>query len=87
MTEQSIERTAIAICRVMYPEAWGAGQAWEQFPESTRKAMRDAAHAAWCELGAEVCAVVGDDGYAGTFRSMDHYRTALRLAFSTGAAC
>lgn len=50
MTEQSIERTAMAICRVMYPEAWTAGKSWEGFPDTTRTAMRQAARAAWAEL-------------------------------------
>ena len=86
MTEQSIERTAIAICRVMYPEAWTAGKCWEGFPETTRTAMRQAARAAWTELSEEVRAVIDHDGYAITFQSMSQYRTALKVAFSPDRA-
>lgn len=82
MTEQSMERAAIAICRVMYPEAWEAGRSWEGFPETTRIAMRQAARAAWAELSEEVRAVIGNDGYAISFQSMGQYRAALKIAFS-----
>lgn len=81
MTKQSIERAAIAICRVMYPEAWKDGRSWEQFPESTRSAMRHAACAAWVVLSEEVRAVIANDSYAGTFQTTVQYRTALTLSF------
>ncbi|WP_404991349.1 hypothetical protein [Cupriavidus pauculus] len=86
MTEQSMERAAIAICRVMYPEAWEAGRSWEGFPDTTRVAMRRAAHAAWAELSEEVRAVIDHDGYAITFQSMSQYRAALKVAFSPDRA-
>lgn len=86
MTEQSIERAAVAICRVMYPEAWKAGKSWERFPETTRVAMRQAARAVWAELSEEVRAVIDHDGYAITFQSMGQYRTALKVAFSPDRA-
>jgi len=40
------ERAAIAVCQVLYPEAWANGQTWGQFPLSTQETMRRAACAA-----------------------------------------
>ncbi len=45
MKEEAIERAAIAVCRVMYPEAWELGRQWSAFPATTQHTMRKAVRA------------------------------------------
>ncbi|WP_416053109.1 hypothetical protein [Cupriavidus basilensis] len=46
MNDERVERAAIAVCQVLYPEAWEAGKVWTHFPASTQQSMRLAASAA-----------------------------------------
>ncbi|WP_420996219.1 hypothetical protein ACKI2N_002455 [Cupriavidus sp. 30B13] len=51
------ERAAIAVCQVLYPEAWANGQTWGQFPLSTQDTMRRAACAAFTAVATDSAAV------------------------------
>ena len=64
MQDERIERAAIAVCQVMYPEAWKTGKQWGTFPSSTQQTMRHAARAALL-LQEEAVRYCPECGYVG----------------------
>jgi len=60
MLDARIEHAAIAVCQVIYPEAWRAGKQWETFPPSTQQTMRHAARAALLQHDGQRAAIDGE---------------------------